>query len=125
LTGERLVGPGEAEPWSAARELAWAPAGTSVVKVATTPGRIGDLEAALAPAGTTRRYSVGGHLCWIAWPPGEPLASLDSGLADLGACGVRLTGPPGPPLLLGAGGGAEFAARARRGLDPDRVFAEL
>jgi glycolate oxidase len=125
FSGERLLGPGEAEPWSAARELAWAPAGTSVAKVATTPGGIPELEAALGPAGATRRYSAGGHLCWIAWPRGEPLGLLDSALADLGTCGVRLTGPPGPPLLLGAVGGGEFAARSRRGLDPDGVFEEL
>jgi FAD/FMN-containing dehydrogenase len=125
VPSRKLLGPGEAEPWSAAAELAWAPAGSWVAKVAARPSLVPELEAALAPPGATRRYSAGGHLCWVAWPEREPLAALDEKLAELGTSGVRLTGPPAGPLLLGAVGGGEFAVRSRRGLDPDGVFAEL
>jgi glycolate oxidase len=121
---EQLTGSTEAEPWAAARELTWAPDGASVAKIATTPRRVPELDAVLARAGATRRYAAGGHLCWVAWPEREPLAALDSELRRLGVTGIRLTGPPGAPLV-GAMRGGEFAARARRGLDPDGAFAEL
>jgi glycolate oxidase len=123
--GERLTGPAEAEDWTAARELAWAPDGASVAKIAITPRRVPELDAALARAGATRRYGSGGHVCWVAWPADSPPEALDSELRQLGASGVRLTGPPGGSPLVGAVRGGAFAARARRGLDPDGAFAEL
>ena len=122
LAGERLLGGDEAEAWRAARELEWVPAGSSVARVATTPRRIPDLDAALARASAARRYSAGGHLCWVAWPADASPQELDSALRDLGASGVRLTGPSGPPLL-GAVRGGEFGARTRRALDPAGLFA--
>jgi glycolate oxidase len=124
VDGERLLGSAEADPWIAARELAWAPAEASVVKIAITPRGVGELDAILERAGAARRYGAGGHVCWAAWPEDEPLARLDSELGELGTSGVRLTGAPGP-VLLGAARGGEFAVRARRGLDPDGAFAEL
>ena len=122
LAAERLLGADEAEPWSVARELDWAPAGTHLAKLATTPGRIVELEASLAPAGAARRYSAGCHLCWVAWPGERPASSLDSIARELALSGVWLTGSPDSPLLGVAGGGA-FAARVRRGLDPSGVLA--
>jgi glycolate oxidase len=119
---ERLLGADEAEPWSVARELDWAPDGTQLAKLATTPGRIPELEARLAPAGAARRYSAGCHLCWVAWPGDRPASALDSIARELGLSGVWLTGSPDSPLLGVAGGGA-FATRVRRGLDPSGVFA--
>jgi glycolate oxidase len=124
VDGERFLGPAEAGPWAAARELAWAPSEASVVKTAITPRRVGELDAMLERAGAARRYGAGGHICWAACPEDEPLARLDSELGELGTSGVRLTGAPGP-VLLGAARGGEFAVRARRGLDPDGAFAEL
>jgi glycolate oxidase len=123
--GERLTGPAEAEDWTAACELAWAPDGASVAKIAITPRWVPELDAVLARAGATRRYGSGGHVCWVAWPADSPPDALDSELRALGASGVRLTGPPGDSPLLGAVRGGAFAARARRGLDPDGAFAEL
>lgn len=124
MRGERLLGADEAESWAATSELAWTPAGSWVAKVATTPSRIPAIEAALTPEGAARRYSAGGHLCWIAWPADRPPAALDAALRELGLGGVWLTGSPTSPLLGEVGGGA-FAARVRRGLDPDGVFAPL
>jgi glycolate oxidase len=122
VAAERLLGADEAEAWSAARELDWAPAGMHLAKLATTPGRIPELEASLAPAGAVRRYSAGGHLCWVAWPGDRPASALDSIARELALSGVWLTGSPDSPLLGVAGGGA-FAARVRRGLDPSGVLA--
>jgi glycolate oxidase len=121
LAAERLLGDDEAEAWSAARELDWAPAGTHLAKLATTPGRIAELEASLAPAGAVRRYSAGCHLCWVAWPGDRPASALDSIVRGLALSGVWLTGSPESPLIGVAGGGA-FAARVRRGLDPSGVL---
>jgi glycolate oxidase len=121
LAGERLLGGEEAEPWSVARELAWAPEGTHLAKLATTPGRVPELDAALAPAAAARRYSAGCHLCWVAWPADRPASALDSIARELAVTGVWLTGSPRSPLLGAAGGGA-FATRVSRGLDPAGVF---
>jgi glycolate oxidase len=122
LEAERVLGDDEAEPWSVARELDWAPAGAHLAKLATTPGRIPELEARLAPAGAVRRYSAGCHLCWVAWPGDRPASALDSIARELALSGIWLTGSPASPLLGVAAGGA-FATRVRRGLDPSGVFA--
>jgi glycolate oxidase FAD binding subunit len=122
IAAERLLGADEAEPWSAARELAWAPADSHLAKLATTPRRVPELEAALAPAGAVRRYSAGCHLCWVAWPADRPPSALDSTARELGVSGVWLTGSPASPLLGAAAAGA-FATRVRLGLDPAGVFA--
>jgi glycolate oxidase len=122
LAAERLMGADEAEPWLVARELDWAPAGTQLAKLATTPGRVAELEASLAPAGAVRRYSAGCHLCWVAWPGDRPASALDSIAGELALSGVWLTGSPDSPLLGVARGGA-FATRVRRGLDPSGVLA--
>jgi glycolate oxidase len=119
---ERLLGADEAEPWSSARELVWTPPGTHLAKLATTPGRVRELEAALAPAGAARRYSAGCHLCWVAWPAGRPPSALDAIAREQAVSGVWLTGSPGSPLL-GASYAGAFAARARHGLDPAGVLA--
>jgi glycolate oxidase len=119
--GEHVRGAAEEERWSAARELAWAPADASVAKVATRPGALPDLDGALERAGAHRRYSSAGCIAWVAWPSAVSPEHLDATLAELALGAVRLTGPPGPVLLGGEEGGA-FAARARRGLDPDGAF---
>ena len=124
LDGERLLGPEEADLWAAARELEWAPDSSTVAKVATTPARVLELDRALERAGAVRRYSAGGQVCWIAWPPDEAHERLDRILADAGAGGVLITGEVGRPLV-GAIAGGEFAVRARRAMDPDGVFADI
>jgi hypothetical protein len=110
----------DADLWDAARKLAWAPAGTSVVRAAVGPRGVAALDPGLD--GVARRYSSGAAAAWIAWPPDRPLEALDALLRDVGAGATRLTGPPGP-VLLGATTGGAFAERVRRGLDPDGRFA--
>jgi glycolate oxidase FAD binding subunit len=119
--GERLEGTADAEHWAAARELTWAPPDASVAKIATRPGVLPDLDRVLDAAGSRRRYSAGGAIAWVAWPSGLPQERLDAILVELVLGGVRITGPPGP-VLVGHEEGGAFAARARRGLDPDGAF---
>jgi len=124
LGGDRLMGSAESKAWADARELAWAPAGAALAKVATTPGRIPRLESALADAGARRRYSAGGNLCWLAWPHAVDPAPLERVLRELRALGVWTTGTARSPLVGALDGGA-LASRAASALDPDGVFAEL
>jgi glycolate oxidase FAD binding subunit len=123
LDGEHVLASADADLWAAARELEWAPDSSAVAKAATTPARVVDLDRELERAGAIRRYSDGGHVCWIAWPADATRERLDQLLREAGAGGVLLTGEPGPPLL-GALPGGEFALRARRAVDPHGVFAE-
>jgi hypothetical protein len=118
------MGAADAAAWADARELAWAPAGAALAKVATTPGRIPALESALEDAGAVRRYSAGGNLCWLAWPRAADPGLLDRALRELGAVGVWTTGTVRGPLIGVSGQGA-FGSRTATGLDPDGVFARL
>jgi glycolate oxidase FAD binding subunit len=124
LPVERLDGGEDERAWQAARELAWAPARASVVKVALTAARVPALDAELAGAGAIRRYGRAANLAWIAWPAERPLAGLDLLLGRLGLPGLVLTGPPGSGRL-GARSGGVFAQRVRSALDPDSRFPEI
>ncbi|MEA2212828.1 MAG: glycolate oxidase binding subunit [Solirubrobacteraceae bacterium] len=121
---ERFDGHADARIWSAAREVAWAPAGAAVVKAALTPSRVATLDAELVVAGAARRYSRAATVAWIAWPPQRSLAELDRLLGRHGLTGLALTGPAGSGLL-GARTGGAFAHRVRRALDPDDRFPEV
>ncbi|HWK26369.1 MAG TPA: FAD-binding protein [Solirubrobacter sp.] len=99
--------------WHGARELDSA----SLAKVALTPHALAGLDDALGAF--PRRYARGGHLAWVAAPPGE----LDALLRERGLGGVLLRGSGGP--LLGVRRGGAFAARIRAALDPDGRFPEI
>jgi glycolate oxidase FAD binding subunit len=116
-----LTGAAETEAWVAAREFAWVPAGTSLVKVPVTPRLIGDLEAAIAGTPTVRRYAGGGQLAWLAWA--APLEQLDVLLRTAGLAGlvVRADEPVELPLIGATGGGA-FATRVKQAVDPSNRF---
>jgi glycolate oxidase len=124
LGGDRLMGSADSRAWADARELAWAPAGAALAKVATRPGQIPELESALADADARGRYSAGGNLCWLAWPRAADPDALDRVLRELGAFGVWTTGTARDPLV-GAFDQGALASRATSALDPDGVFAEL
>jgi glycolate oxidase FAD binding subunit len=124
LPVERVEGGEDERAWQAVRELAWAPASASVVKVALTAARVPALDAGLARAGAARRYSRAANLAWIAWPAEGSLAELDRLLGRLGLPGLVLTGPAGSGRL-GAHTGGVFAERVRCALDPDRRFPEI
>lgn len=118
---ERVDGGAEAALWRDATELAWLPAGTRAIRVGLTARAVPALDAALAAAGASARYSLGANVAWVAWPEERPLAGLDVALRGLGLAGMALTGAPAP-ALLGATGGGPFAARIRSALDPHGRF---
>jgi glycolate oxidase FAD binding subunit len=120
---QQLDGDDDVAVWSDAAELAWAPAGARIVRVALTAHSVVALDAAVAAAGAAVRYSLGANVAWIAWPAARALDELDGELRALDLAGVVLTGEPGRPLL-GAPRGGAFAARVRRALDPDARFLE-
>ena len=124
--GEAAHGPLEAAFWDEARELAWAPAGWSVVKAPLTPARIPILDSALAETVTVRRYSAGGQAAWIAVP--GPLDEIDQLLGANGLAGLVFLAPKrGRPgrVRLGARPGAAFEQRVRQALDPFHRFVEV
>lgn len=122
--GERTPDDDEAALWRDARDFAWAPEDSSLVKVALVPRRIPELEAQLERSGGVRRYSSGGNLAWLAWPRERPTEELDGVLRSLDFAGVVLTGSAANPLV-GAHRGGAFARRVKSALDPDGRFLEV
>lgn len=115
--GEVVAESEEARFWRDARELAWMPAGWSLVKVPVTPKKIVGLDQSL-PAQAARRYSVAGQVAWIAT---ADLAGLDAALTEVGLSGLVLLGPA-DKLRLGVQPGAPFERRAKQALDPADRF---
>jgi glycolate oxidase FAD binding subunit len=120
----RLDAEAERDAWLAATEFGWMPAGSEVVRVASTSAIALVLLDTLRAVDVPVRLSLGANLAWIAWPRERPIADLDRRLTKLGLRGLRLNGEGGRPLLGEARGGA-FGARIRRALDPDERFLEL
>ena len=118
--GDILTGDEDATIWHTARELAWVPAQTTLVKVPLTPKRIPSLQIALAPYELTVRYSAGGNVAWVAWP--ASLDILDGLLKKQGLRGLILLGEPIAQPLLGVPLDAIFAPRVRQALDPAGKF---
>jgi glycolate oxidase FAD binding subunit len=117
-----LRGDEEAALWEAAREFSWVPAGSSLVKVSLTPGRVTALEARLAGRAFARRYSAGGNVAWVAWA--GDLSELDAALTLLELGGLCVVGPAGH-ARLGVWTGDVFAERVKRALDPAERFGRL
>jgi glycolate oxidase FAD binding subunit len=126
---EVLQGQADEAVWQELQAFGWVPAGWSVVKAPLTVNRIPGLEKGLEAHDTCQRYSAGGNLAWVAWPPeagGDhpPLAGLDSILTDLGLAGLVLLGPP-TRIRLGVWPGAALLQRVKQALDPGGKFLEL
>jgi glycolate oxidase FAD binding subunit len=120
--GQVIQGQEEADLWRDARELAWAPPDSSLVKVALTPGRIPRLESFLASRAVLRRYSCGGQMVWLA--TSAPFQEVDEWLKVLQLNGVAFIGPPGWPRL-GEFIGRPFYRRVKEALDPALRFVEV
>lgn len=105
-----LTGDDDAATWRDAREFLWHNEDAStLVKLPIAPNQVRDIERAMdsLEAPVARRYSVGGNVCWLAWPNAlgpNRLGNLASQL-DRNAIGVRgqrwgLVGPkPGQVFL--------------------------
>ncbi|MDW8317592.1 MAG: FAD-binding protein [Anaerolineae bacterium] len=120
--GDVLTDQADAAVWQAARQLAWAPADWSLVKVPITPLRIPALEDHFQTAEAARRYSVGGTVAWVAMP--GRLAALDHALIEMQLSGLVLRGPINLPFL-GVRRGLPFAQRVKQALDPTERFLEV
>jgi glycolate oxidase FAD binding subunit len=111
--------------WRDAAELAWVPAGSTLVRVGLSIRQVLALDAALAGvAGVEVRYGIGGTVAWIGWPAGLPVSDLEAILARFGLPGMVLIGPPDRPLIGPATGGA-FGTRVTQALDPNSRFLEV
>jgi glycolate oxidase FAD binding subunit len=121
---ETLQGDEDEAHWQRAREFAWVPTGHAVIKLPLSPGQIPALEQMVStmPAPVPRRYSVGGHLAWLAWPESLAVDSLDRVVRQLGRRALAITGDfPGP--LRGDDSGAAFAERLLGVFDPAGKFS--
>jgi glycolate oxidase len=121
---DTLTGEEEERLWRDAGELAWAGVGDSLVRVSLSPRAVPGLQQTVQRAGARARYSAGANVCWVTWPAERELAELDRELAGAGLSGMVYRGRCERPLI-GDRRGAVFAARLRRALDPDGIFAEL
>lgn len=119
---ELLDGDADKRVWEEASAFAWAPEGTRLVRVALTPRRVPQLDAALSAAGARARYGISANVAWIAWPQATPLDALDETLRALDLAGTPLTGEPFQRPLLGKADGGAFARRVCAALDPTGTF---
>jgi glycolate oxidase FAD binding subunit len=104
--------------WRARGEFEWA-GELPLVKVSSTPTRLQHLERWLASSNAPHRYSVGGDICWIAWP--HAIADLDARLLDLGLSGLIVLGNVDEPLV-GVKPDATMMERVGEALDPTGTF---
>jgi glycolate oxidase FAD binding subunit len=149
--GAVLLDDADAAHWRAAREFAWRPEDSALVKVPVTPGRIARLEAGLSEVAwritaesaegaektkssaisassavkfsPPRRYSAGGQVAWLTWPPAA-LDALDAALKTLDLSGLVVLGQP-DRTRLGVRNGQSFERRVKVALDPDGRFVEV
>jgi hypothetical protein len=125
-----VVAPAEAERhWRAMRELAWVPDGCGLLKVPLYPGRIAELDAALAEVASTAAatpravYMAGGQQALVAWPRELELDDFDRRLVQLGLSGLVVRGRSGH-RRLGRKAAEAAIERARRALDPHGRFRD-
>jgi len=109
------------EIWQAANALAWAGGAPVLVKVPIAPKRVLELDTAVTPYTSHRRYTAGGNVAWLAAPDAAP---LDAALTQLGLAGLLLRGTPGHPYL-GQRQGMTLAERVKRALDPHNKFLPI
>lgn len=121
-TGELIMDAADTALWTTAREFTWAPQDATLVKVATTIGKLASLEQALTAQGLLRRYAVGGNLLWLAWP--GALSVLDSLLSQQGVSGLVVRGQSSQPYL-GVQQGQRFTQRIKLALDPQQRFPKF
>ncbi len=104
--------------WQAVNNLAWAADAPLLVKVPIAPKRVVELDTAVIPHTSHRRYTAGGNVAWLAAPDAAP---LDAVLRELGLAGLALRGRVArpylgqPPLLT-------LIRRAAQALDPQNKF---
>lgn len=126
--GSELAAADESRTWSDARDFAWAPPESTLVRIPLS-GTASSISASSAAvrASTPRqstaphdriRYTCGGRSVWVAT---TDAAALERSLASLGLRGVVIRGA-GAGTTIGAVERNVFEERVRRVLDPDHRF---
>lgn len=108
----------DAALWQAANDLAWAQDTPLLVKVPIAPKRVVELDTAVTPHTTHRRYTAGGNVAWLA---AHEAAPLDAALRKLGLAGLALRGNVARPYL-GQSPPMTLLYRAAQALDPNNKF---
>jgi glycolate oxidase len=109
----------DAAAWADVTDLRMTPDGWTLAWAPVTPAGVPALEAALAATGTTRRYSAGGQVAWVAGPDPEAVSSI---LASRGLAGLRVLGAPGADPVVGRPVIGELGRRVQAALDPAGRF---
>jgi glycolate oxidase FAD binding subunit len=105
--------------WRGVREFDWLANDRTLMKIPIQAGDILTLESSLQSVGlnrSDRRYSVGGNLCWLAWPSDRGPADLAAILSRLDRRAVAVRGKPWG--VLGMARDSEFQKRLTQVLDP-------
>ncbi|MGD9905158.1 MAG: FAD-binding protein [Vicinamibacterales bacterium] len=116
-TASYLGGDDDAAVWDAAADLAWAPPGATVVKVAAAPSRLEALVAALGGLGPLRITCAGAA---ILVATARPVADVEAALPPGSRAAVARGADCG--RVLGAAVSNVFGERVRRTLDPTGRF---
>lgn len=104
--------------WQAANDLAWADNAPLLVKVPVAPKQVAELDTAVTPHTTHRRYTAGGNVAWLAAADATP---LDLTLRKLRLAGLALRGTQARPYL-GQSPPPTLIHRAAQALDPQGKF---
>lgn len=108
----------EAALWQAVSDLAWAGDAPVLIKVPVAPSRVVELDTAVTPHTTHRRYTAGGNVAWLAAADAAP---LDAALQELGLMGLALWGMGVRPYL-GQQPPPTLLRRAAQAIDPQGKF---
>lgn len=122
----------EGSLWRGLSNFDWIPTNAALVKIPTSPRQLRILDAYF-DSDTKRIYSVGGHLCWLAWD--DSLARLDQILTEQALSGLILSRGKESSIsndkahiqgpLLGRHNNGTFGHRIQQGLDPQGKFLRL
>jgi len=117
-----LQGEEEINTWDEIIEFQWVPENTVLVKVPIIPKNIPLLDDFLNKNNTSRRYSAGANVAWIAWS--EPISRLDQKLKELNLMGLSLLGNS-DQVRLGAWERGVFYNKIKNALDPSGLWVEV
>lgn len=114
----------DASLWQSIAEFAWSPADHALVKLPTLPGQIAHLESLLQAheIAIPRRYSVGGNVAWLAWPPTIDRKLLEEAAAQLKRP-ILVVRDTAFATLPAATGNRPLLLKLQNVFDPQRKFS--
>jgi glycolate oxidase FAD binding subunit len=122
LVGNSELMMDDGQLWIEMREFAWANEDSLLIKVATTPQNLSQLDRSLHATHAPRVYAAGGNLVWFSWP--DSVESAHQLLAEQGMRGLIVRGNASR-TLIGAPIDNVFLERVRSALDPMRRFVDF